>query len=173
MQNALSVIESLNLSHDELKHLSERIEDLSRIKKNAFWKQKIYEWYNLKGDFNIFGNVYSTEVYGDSYNFNNNKQSIKFRIDDDELIFTFDCNSHKPIDLYYYSQTFDWRYDVTSKEIIIFPWGSPITRIITNDEDALLTFSEIYYKSNNSEYVGDYVLLLKDINILHDAIFKQ
>jgi hypothetical protein len=157
MYNALSIIESLDLSYGDLKHLSERIEDLSRIKENDFWKRKLYEWYDLQGEFDIFGEVYSTK--GFEYNTNSDGVIIFNSNDDDHcLILTFERDSHKPISLDYRCET-DWKYEACSRRLLCF-----------KDHEWIPTTLKEFYLEESEEFT-QYTMLIIDVDILCQAIF--
>lgn len=158
MNEALAIVETMNLSYDDLKHLSERIEDLARIKKNEFWKQKLYEWYNLKDEFDIFREIYSTDAF-ENNRFGDNL--ISFKIDDDNLLLEFEGVTHKPLDLRYNHEIENWYYDYHSRQIFTFK----------NCKHVIITLKELY--PNETETYESFYVLIKNIDILGNAIFGQ
>jgi len=161
MDNALAIVETMNLSYDDLQHLSERIEDLARIKKNEFWKQKLCEWYNLKGEFDIFREIYSTDTFENNSVYNSGGNLISFKIDDNNLLLQFEGVTHKPLDLRYNHEIENWYYDYHSRQIFTFE----------NSKHVIITLKELY--PNETETFISFDVLIKNIDILGNAIFNQ
>lgn len=177
MWAALDTVTNLNLSYQDLEHLSQRLAELARTTKNAFWKKKLYERYPLTGEFAVLESIYSTDIYTDRYT--ENKESIIFKLDDDnELFFKYDSQSHKPIDLYYCCESDSWRYDAITKQLTIYPATNSfnatntVSPPLTDESITINTLKEIYTDVRDSETIQDYLTLFQAINTLYAAIFK-
>jgi hypothetical protein len=153
MEQALIIIKNLNLHHDVLKHLSERIEELSRVESNAFWIAKLREWFRLEGDFEIFKFIYSTEACEQNFRY------IIFRLNDDDKLTIYYDENHRPVELFLNDEVYGWRYDY--KVDTIFHDGRVATL------EAIV--KPMYHQA---EIIQSMREAIQDVKALGDAIFK-